>query len=101
MRDELQAACLGDGIELFEAIGQGGNATVWRGRWHERDVAIKVVAGREIDRDRLMREARAAGPTLARFSTRTPASRPAVEAGDPGSTEASVGWFCSGVSTMA
>ncbi len=45
MRQELQAACLLDGIELFEPIGQGGSATVWRARWQEREVAVKVLNG--------------------------------------------------------
>lgn len=45
MRDDLQAACLLDGIELFEPIGQGGSATVWGARWKERDVAVKVLEG--------------------------------------------------------
>lgn len=45
MRDDLQAACLMDGIELFEPIGRGGCATVWRARWREREVAVKVLEG--------------------------------------------------------
>ena len=45
MRQELHAACLMDGIELFEPIGQGGSATVWRARWQEREVAVKVLNG--------------------------------------------------------
>jgi formylglycine-generating enzyme required for sulfatase activity len=33
-----------EGIELFEAIGEGRSATVWRARWRERDVAVKVLS---------------------------------------------------------
>jgi formylglycine-generating enzyme required for sulfatase activity len=40
---QLQAACLVDGIELLDSIGQGGSSTVWRARWRGRDVAVKVL----------------------------------------------------------
>jgi serine/threonine-protein kinase len=46
MREQLQAACLVEGIELFEPIGQGGSATVYGARWRDRDVAVKVLEGR-------------------------------------------------------
>ncbi len=44
--DPLAAACLVQGIELGAPIGRGRFATVFAGRWRERDVAVKVVVGR-------------------------------------------------------
>jgi serine/threonine protein kinase len=44
--DPLAAACLVQGIELGAVLGRGRFATVFAGRWRERDVAVKVVAGR-------------------------------------------------------
>lgn len=42
--DPLRAACLVAGIELEEPIARGRHATVWRARWRERDVAVKLLA---------------------------------------------------------
>ncbi len=42
--DPLRAACLVAGVELQEAIARGRHATVWRARWRQRDVAVKVLA---------------------------------------------------------
>lgn len=41
--EELRAACLVAGIELETPIASGRHATVWRARWRERDVAVKVL----------------------------------------------------------
>lgn len=42
--EELRAACLMAGIELETPIASGRHATVWRARWRERDVAVKVMS---------------------------------------------------------
>lgn len=44
MADPLRAACLVAGIELEDAIARGRHATVWRARWRQREVAVKVLA---------------------------------------------------------
>lgn len=50
--DGLKAACLMDGIELLEPIGQGGSGVVWGARWRSREVAVKVLEGRHFGQPR-------------------------------------------------
>lgn len=41
--DPLRAAFLVEGVELEEPLARGRHATVWRARWRQRDVAVKVL----------------------------------------------------------